>query len=110
MVRGKQVTVCWHVDDLKISHADSKEVSRMLKWLEGKYENFCTTKSKVHNYLEMTQDFTKKGKVKISMVDYLKEFIEDFPEELSGCVATPVADHLFDVDPDKAQLDELTTR
>eukprot|EP00957_Ditylum_brightwellii_P086682 6596091-Ditylum_brightwellii.AAC.1 len=93
MIRGKQMTVCWHVDNLKISHADSKEVSRMLKWLGRKYGKLCTTRGKVHNYLGMTIDFTKKGKVKISMVDYLKEVIEDFPEELSGCVATPAADH-----------------
>eukprot|EP00957_Ditylum_brightwellii_P210033 15364497-Ditylum_brightwellii.AAC.6 len=110
MIRGKQMTVCWHVDDLKISHADSKEVSRILKCLEGKYGKLCTTRGKVHNYLGMTLHSTKKGKVKIPMVDYLKEGIEDFPEELSGCVATPAADHLFDIDPDKAQLDEPTAR
>ena len=27
MVNGAQITVCWHVDDLKISHRDEEVVS-----------------------------------------------------------------------------------
>jgi hypothetical protein len=27
MVGGKQITVCWHVDDLKVSHVMSKDRS-----------------------------------------------------------------------------------
>jgi len=31
MVNGKQCTVIWHVDDLKISHVDSKVVNEVIK-------------------------------------------------------------------------------
>ena len=34
MIRGKQLTVCWHVDDLKISCVDANEVTKMIQWLE----------------------------------------------------------------------------
>eukprot|EP00957_Ditylum_brightwellii_P054951 4164505-Ditylum_brightwellii.AAC.1 len=44
MIRGKQMFVCWHVDDLKISHVDNKEVTRMLKWLKKKYGKMRTTR------------------------------------------------------------------
>ena len=33
------MTICWHVDDLKISHVDNREVTKMLKILEKKYGN-----------------------------------------------------------------------
>ena len=35
MMGGKQLTVCWHVDDLKISCVDVNEVIKMIQWLES---------------------------------------------------------------------------
>ncbi len=34
------------------------------------------SRGKVHKYLGMTLDFTTKGQVKISMVDYVKEVVD----------------------------------
>ena len=34
MIGGKQLTVCCHVDDLKISCVDANEVTKMIQWLE----------------------------------------------------------------------------
>ena len=28
------MTVCWHVDDLKVSHVGPKEVTNFMEWLE----------------------------------------------------------------------------
>ena len=36
-VEGKQLTITWHVDDLKISHDDRKSVSSTILWLEPVY-------------------------------------------------------------------------
>jgi hypothetical protein len=38
------------------------------------------------------------------MCKYLSKVIEDFPEEITGVSATPVADHLFKVREDDRQL------
>ena len=35
MIGGKQLTVCWHVGDLKISCVDANEVTKMIQWLES---------------------------------------------------------------------------
>ena len=35
IIVGKQLTVCWHVDDLKISCVDANEVTKMIQWLES---------------------------------------------------------------------------
>jgi hypothetical protein len=32
----------------------------------------------------MTLDYTKKGEVKVTMIDYMKGVIEDFPEVVTG--------------------------
>ena len=36
-VNGKQLTVVWHVDDLKVSHMDSLVVSDFLELLKNRY-------------------------------------------------------------------------
>ena len=110
MVKGKQLTVCWHVDDLKISHEDSKEVTRMLRWLESKYGKLCRTSGNIYEYLGMTLDFSKSGKVKVIMSDYLKEIIKDFPEVIQGTVTSPASNHLFNVYENGKLLDEILAR
>ena len=37
MIGGKQLTVCWHMYDLKISCVDANEVTKMIHWLESEY-------------------------------------------------------------------------
>jgi hypothetical protein len=37
IVKGKQLTVVWHVDDLKVSHVSSNIVTKMADWLKSTY-------------------------------------------------------------------------
>jgi hypothetical protein len=105
VVDGKQVTVCWHVDDLKASHCDPAQVTIFGEWLSKKYGvAVATHRGKVHNYLGMIFDFLAKGKVMVTMVEYIKDIIKDFPEEITGTKTSPAADHLFTVrDPSLAK-------
>ena len=60
----------------------------MAKWLRKTYERILKDVSgkmklcrgKVHEYLGMNQDYTNKGEVKITMIPYIKEIIEEFRE------------------------------
>ena len=61
---------------------------------------------KVHNYLGMDLDFTEEFTVKISMIKYVRKNFADFPEEICGKAATPVADHLFKVKEDGKKFPE----
>ncbi len=72
-------------------------VTQTLDWLESKYGKIRTTRGKVHTYFRMKLNYSNAGEVKLSMVDYLKEAIESFPEQISRSVASPVANHLFKV-------------
>ena len=38
-INGKQMTIIWHVDDLKISHVDGNEITKIIEWLKSKYED-----------------------------------------------------------------------
>ena len=37
MINNKQHTVIWHVDDLKISHVDSRVNNKFIKWIDEKH-------------------------------------------------------------------------
>jgi hypothetical protein len=102
MINHKQFTMVWHVDDIKMSHDDEEEVTQMIKWLRSIYrEDMIVSRGRVHDYLGMTLDFTKKGEVKVTMIDYLKKVISDFPEEITGTAATPATTNLYDIRPDE---------
>jgi hypothetical protein len=52
----------------------------------------------------MIFDFSAKGKVMVTMMEYIKNIIRDFPEEITGTKTSPAADHLFTVrDPSLAK-------
>ena len=50
VVNGKQMTICWHVADLKVSHCDPNQVTIFRVWLSKKYGvAMATHQGKVHN-------------------------------------------------------------
>ena len=83
-IEGKQCTICFHVDDCKISHVSKRVIDQEIEWLRKDYESIFedgsgkmkVSRGKVHKYLGMILDFTTKGQVKVSMVDYVKEVIQ----------------------------------
>jgi hypothetical protein len=99
VVNGKQMAVCLHVDDMKVSHCDPAQVIIFGEWLSRKYgvAVVATHRGKVHDYLGMIFDFLAKGKVMVTMMEYIKNVIKDFPEEITGTKTSPAADHLFTV-------------
>ena len=59
----------------------------------------------VHNYLGMIFDFLPKGKLMVTMMEYIKNIIKDFPEEIVGTNTSPATDHIFTVrDPSLAKV------
>ena len=102
MINGKQCTILWHVDDLKISHVDQAVVDEILAALDGEYGQIAPitiTRGKVHDYLGMLIDYSEEGKVKFSMVDYISKMLMEMPDDdiFRGSAPTPAASHLFQV-------------
>jgi hypothetical protein len=75
-IDGKQCTIVWHVDYLKVSHVDPKGVTAVLESLHawygreivgGKRAPLTINQGKIHDYLGMTLDYTETSFVKIDM-------------------------------------------
>jgi len=108
-INGKQCIIIWHVDDLKISHVDPKVVNDIIKRLEEKFRQespLLTSQGKTVEYLGMCIDYTVKGKVNISMYDYIDMMLAELPSDMNGVSTTPAALHLFNVDDGAEKLDE----
>ncbi len=79
VVKGKQVTICFPIDDCKISPKFSAVIDNMIAWLRVEYESIFEDGSgqmkvhrgKPHKYLGMSLDFSHKGQCQVTMHDYI---------------------------------------
>ena len=98
VIDGNQCTVCWYVDDTKISHKSKEVVDNILSSLESRFGKMSIKRGKEHTFVGMNISFLEGGKVKIVMNDYIKECMEVYGEEKIKNRKTPAGDDLFDID------------
>jgi hypothetical protein len=115
MIKGEQMTICFHVDDCKLSHRKSKVMDKMIKWLRQEYESIfedgsgemMVSRGKVHTYLGMTLDYTVRGQVKITMLGYVDEILTAFDKadpKGRGTKTSAASENLFKIDEDCEKL------
>ncbi len=103
-VNGAQMTLTFHVDDIKISNVESKEVIQCIKWFKTIYgENVRVSRGTTHNYLGLMLSFSNQ-EVRISTADYVKKVISGFAEDIHGTASTPASENLFQIRPDKERV------
>ena len=78
IVNGHQMTIFWHVDDLKVSHKDDNAVTTLAEKLAELYGQKTTVSyGKVYEYLGMDIDWDSvPGTMIVSMIKYLHKLIE----------------------------------
>ena len=106
-VNNKQLTVAWHVDDLKVSHEEEKVLDEFIGMMEkefGQDAPLSVACGPIQEYLGMTLDFSEKGRVVVIMSNYVKSMLNDASLSLDGKAATPVAGHLFKVKEENPKL------
>ena len=74
MIRGKQCTMGWYVDDNKLSHVDSNVVAQELEMISKHFGDIKISRGKEHRFLGMDLKITDL--IAISMKDRILEAIE----------------------------------
>ena len=95
IVNGMQMTVAWHVDNLKVSHkklSAIQEFTALLNDKFGKETLISESYGKKHEYLGMQMDYSLPGEVTISMEDYIRLILQEAPEDMEGTAAMPAGD------------------
>ena len=116
MIEGKQMTICFHVDDCKLSHRKPKVMDQMIEWLRKEYESIfedgsgkmTVSRGKVHTYLGMTLDYRVRGQVKISMIGYIDEILAAFDKadpKGGGTKTSAAPENLFRINEDCKKLE-----
>jgi len=98
LVEGKQCTIAWHVDDMKISHVNRDVVTDVINLLELEFGKMSVTRGKEHVFLGMTVTYNANRTASISMKSYLQEAILEFGEDCTKRATTPAKKDLFEVD------------
>jgi hypothetical protein len=65
------MTICFHVDDCKLSHRKTKVMDSMIEYLRQEYESIfeggsremTVSRGKIHKYLGITLDYTVRGQL-----------------------------------------------
>jgi hypothetical protein len=102
------MTICFSVDDFKLSHRKTKVTDSMIEYLRQKYDSafedvsgaMTVIRGNVHKYLGITLDYTVRGQVKISMFDYVDEIFTSFDKaepKGGGTKSSAAPDSLFKV-------------
>jgi hypothetical protein len=95
---GEQLTVIWHVDDVMGSCKEDFELTKFSCYLAKIYGPKLTMHTgRKNDYLGVDMEFRKDGTLGVSMVEYLKNVIAEFPEKITGKAVMPAADHLFKI-------------
>ena len=103
-INGKQCTICWYVDDNKVSHVDKKVVDSVIKKIESKFGKMSQTRGDKHEFLGMDIVYHDK-KVTVSMKKHIEKAIDSFEEDITREAATPATNYLFKVR-DVPKIDE----
>jgi hypothetical protein len=97
-IAGLQMTVTWHVNDLKISHVDPYQITEFSQYLTSTYGNgLVVHQGKVHKYLGMDLNFTLDGIIQVLMIAYTTKVISDFPKSITTFCSSPAGVHVFTV-------------
>ena len=85
-------------------------MTKVIDWMKGIYgSHMKESRGKKQNYLGMDLEFSVDGKVRGTMMYYLKKILSGFPATIQGRLVTPAAEHLFIVrgDADRKLLENI---
>ena len=104
MVNGKQCTVLWYVDDVKVSHVEESVVKSVITKLENEFGSVNPTYGNEQEYLGMKLKIDDNRKLYIDMRDQVSEILQDFTGNIKTSPSTPAGNGLMNVNESSPSL------
>ena len=89
--------VVWHVDDLKVSHIRSFEITKFSGYLSSIYGGIMLHRGEGICLFGNVPQIIQTRNSEDIYDKYLDSVLQEFPENLGTTAATPKTDHLFTV-------------
>ena len=105
-INGKQCTIVWYVDDVKVSHAEKTVVDGVIVNIEKYFGPMKVSREKTQDYLGMNITITDDKFLEIEMKAQIKDAINSFSDPIEGKVTSPTPRHLFEVNDLSPSLSE----
>ena len=96
VVCGIQCTICWYVDNTKISHEDSTVVDWVIQQIEHNFGKMTVKRGKKHTFVGVDIEFSNDQTVKLSVNNFVEECISVYGSEVKKSAATPAKGNLFE--------------
>ena len=97
---GSQTTIVIHVDDIKLTTSNDEVLEQRLKEIETLFGEVTIHRGKIHSYLGMTFDYSRKGSVKVTMKGFIDNLLNETEDYIKGTAETPATNDLFKVNED----------
>ena len=106
MVKGKQMTIAWHVDDCIVSHADQSVLDDFGKRMIEEFGEMEIMTGNKHGFLGMKIEINEDKTVSIDMRQQLQKVVEEFEQydTVNANVVSPSTCYLFNVNSNAEQL------
>ena len=97
---NSQTSLVIHVENMIITASNEFRIDDVIKQTETVYPGLTKHRGKVLNYIGMTFDFSKEGKVKMTMEGFVQDLIEGC-KDMPGTAYTPARANLLSI-PDES--------
>jgi hypothetical protein len=104
MIDGEQLTVAVYVDDTMSTCKSAAALKWLADMFEKRFPGMTINTGAVHSFLGETWDFSKPGKVAVTMTGNIGKMLEEYG--VVGTAVTPATSELFTVDAESPPLTE----
>ena len=108
MIRGKQLTICFHVDDGLITHEDEDVINEIIDEIEKNFTKITRDTMDNAEFLGMRIARENDGSININMDKYTKEAV--VWSNVNGTSKTPHDGNLFKIDESSPMLKESESK
>ena len=104
-INDKQCTIVSYVDNNKIDHVNSGDVTNVIEKIESKFGTMSKTRGTYHDFLGMALKYKDK-KVRICMKKHILKALDTFLDDITRDAATLATRYLYKIRESSPKLNE----
>ena len=105
-INGKQYTIIWHVDNIKILHEDINVVKDVILELKEKIGKMTVNFRPNYDFLRIKLRFLENRTLEVDIRKYLEDAVKDFSKDRLKLAKTPAKLDLFNVNNKLRRVEE----
>ena len=108
MVNGNQLTINFfnnYFHSFKCEQDVRDLIHNLNQAFKTNFKELIIHKGKVHDYLGINIDYTRKDYVKFTMYNFIEDVLKEAVEDMNSTAVTPASNNMFEIDNKSDPLD-----